>query len=370
MEKIKVEILEDTADNDGWYNTSVAGRKVLLPKGHPSIGILKYEESDKYGIINLSNMTATEPFLDKFYYCEDSLETWVENYVIGKIDSDYYIVDKEGNCFFKSELAYLICRNLIVQLNPKRRRINFDNYVLYACSAFCGYINSKLEFEDTYGERTFILNLGDYDFAFWQSGADSKMTLMNTLGELEKLNCFWTESGITVSGVTVPRIGEYAELLINEWIMQVSGEFKFVFLDKDFNTIKAIDGYRVKKVLSSATKSYMIENKNGGYCFYSYIYGFLDKWFKFGECEFFQKRGEDKYTIIKADGSVEYEDAVNEVNHFYTISSNRFSYRIDDEVIERDRNGEVIRREKLSARNLCMFDMLETIINILRKDEK
>lgn len=365
MAKIKVEILEDTVDEDGWYETSMSHRKALLPKGHPSIGILKYEESGKYGIINRSDMTATEPFLDGVDYCEVPLETWVENYVIGRIDSDYYIVDKEGNCFFKSELHYLICRNLIVQLNPKRLPMNFDNYTLYACSAFNGYINSKLEFEDTYEKRTFILRSGEYYFAFGQSGVDNKMAFMNTLGELGKLNCFWTKRGLTV-----PLVGEYVELLIDEWIIQVSGEFKFTFLDKDFNPIKTIGGYRVKKVLNSATKSYMIENKNGGYCFYSYIYGFLDMWFKFGECEFFQKRGEDKYTIIKADGSVEYEEAVNEVNHFYTISSNRFSYRIDDEVIERDRNGEVIRREKMSAQNLCMFDMLETIINTLRKDEK
>lgn len=309
MPEIKVEVLEDTIDERGWYQTSMTNRKALFPKGHSDIGILRDEYKGKYAIINVKTMVATKPFLDEVFYSTVPLETWTGNYVIGRIGKFYYIVNKYGDCFHENELMYLICRNGIVALNPERKMMKFHSDIVYYNLAFIGAVDSEFEYGQGFSSETFVMETNHYFFAFVGNQSNCYVWLFDVYNS--DLRCDWLEKK------RVPLLTKYSSLLVNNWILQFKKYEEVIFFDKQFRRCNGLSHYFVKKVLSYRTKTYNVESSYETRIF-SAKYGFVKKWLKIDGNEYFYNPEyycrkstvplREVLLIVKADGSEEVKE--------------------------------------------------------------
>ena len=83
-------------------------------EGYPKFASAFSSEKGKYSLYSVEDGTATDFFLDEVITSDKPLRSWTENYVVGRIGNNYYLVDPCGNCFHKSTQKYVICRNLFV----------------------------------------------------------------------------------------------------------------------------------------------------------------------------------------------------------------------------------------------------------------
>lgn len=132
---------------------AIASCKILDPSTNNKIKITDcfFNVAEDHGYpymkCKIEVTDSTEPFVDEIIYSEVPLESWTANYIVVRIGENYYLSDNKGNCYYKCDKPFIICRNVFVTDNMSR------------------VINCNMD-ECAYPDSIIVRNYGEYNFAF------------------------------------------------------------------------------------------------------------------------------------------------------------------------------------------------------------
>lgn len=307
---------------------------------YPKFALAFSSEKRKYSLYSVEDGTATDFFLDEITTSDKPLRSWTENYVVGRIGKNYYIVDSCGNCFHESKEKYVICRNLFVCECITRRVFgDEDKFFNFA-------INKNLDKIDYSQSYLVVLNgyavSKGYDFYIWH------YSLMNAYGNPSQ-GCMMTN--------------DFGIKNLNQNICVVKpitlDSYSYVFLDYDFKV--TTDYVSNINLLSSETLTYMLIYRAEPNRYYSQIYGDLAYWIDLGDFEFILKEGDSEAVIHKkVDCKPKYLKLSIEGVYIYIIDNKA--------IVVQKSDGKIIENTSLSLGNIYRLAARKT--KLLKNMEK
>lgn len=306
----------------------------LIIKGYEKFRFRYDKFVGKYSVVNSENIEIeTEPFIDDVIFSELPLETWTANYVCVRVNEDYYLMDADGNCYYKHNSPFIICRNLFVS-GDKRFVVN--------CELNMPLCNEISVWEDD-----------GYCFAMRNDGNDI----------YELLDIY----GYTCCKVTTDCLKEFAKW----YTSTVEFEDRICFFDKEFKTIPNPVLYNFELV-GEKSKTYVGIFKIGPSIvntvqrYYStYFHAFVE-FKKIGKLEIIEY--DDKTYYFDVNGDVETIQYTG-IQHF--LMEEYIVYRVGGKILARDLNG----RSKTSGqvlewKEMYQFTLMEDILKALKKLNK
>lgn len=288
------------------------------PHGYPKFSFWYDDTANKFSVENTETKERTEPFIDDVYLSAKPLETWTADYVVVRIGKEYFLCDNNGNCFFKSDESYIICRNVFVSGD--------GSYI----------ITEKLE-KISAGEVTrFVIRESEgYKFAFY-----SDILFQNdTVEALEWIDCYGNIKRISFN---------YDEKLrfdsLHKWCVYHGSETSF--FDKEFKLTFMGDN---TELVGKKSTTYTT-----GYRYYSTYFHSLVGFKKYGNLEIVEHNGRTYF--FKANGQIEeIEPSISGVLEV----ENYIIYRYENKIYWRDFDGVVFKEEELTSKELYICELIK-----------
>lgn len=313
----------------------IGEREYTCPPEYPKFGFFFDTTIGKYAIADLESDNVTEPFLDDVKMSSLPLETWTANFIVGKIDNRYYLVDSLGNCYYESLKPFIICRNVFVSgdesfiVNKNLKKVEFD-------------------------ERLKTVDLEGYSFAF-------RKLPVNPLNEEGIIygNDLIASDGSVDESLDSNFLGVSLSVFLSklsQWQLFARSNYRrdiVFFVNKDFIINKK--GYDEVKLIGSKSLSYSAYNC-GGKIFSLKFMDEADNFFSFGEIEIVWYN--DKTYFFT---SSENQSKVDLYITFPKYNGKTITYRQGNEIIEMDETGKIVAQDKLSPKESYNFALLEEL---------
>ena len=310
----------------------------ISPEGYPKFAFWFDELSKKYSIENVETKMRTEPFVDEVILSPVPLETWTADYVVVRIDDKYHLADSYGNCFFISDMPFIICRNVFV--SGDKSYIITKNRV-------------KKECED--GFEIYVVELKDYKFAAYRQMNTSiyfPYYLIKSDGE-RNAKLYGSSEKI---GFVLPRYYRF----LTEWYVERYKENacskEIIIFNRDFEVVTESV---LPTIRPNYSKTYSVLTKNIRVApqeYYSTYFHSKVKYDYCGYCEIVEHNG--KTYFFKSNGDIEETDGIISG---LVKEKDYVVYRQGNKLVWRDLFGDVIRQELLTHKELYLCKCLEEI---------
>ncbi len=306
---------------------------------HPKFASAFSDKKRRYSLYSIEDGTATDFFLDEVITSSSykPLRSWTENYIVGRIGENYYIVDSHGNCFHESKKKYVICRNLIL-CDARTYKVNGEKIEFFNFA-----INKNLEKIDCsdHSEQDVVEVRG--------------LAMRKHYVRYEVLNASGYASVYRVN------LDDYStkEKLDQNVVFTEYDRVGYVLLDYDFNI--AIDNrFTNIHLLSRETLTYMLIYQETKIRYHSIMYGELACWIDGGDFEFILKLGNTEPIIHK---KVDCEPQYLKLD-----IGGAYIYRISNKaIVVQKADGQIIKNDSLSLDNLYLGSLLEKFLKNMEK---
>ncbi len=301
---------------------------------HPKFASAFSDKKRRYSLYSIEDGTATDFFLDEVITSSSykPLRSWTENYIVGRIGENYYIVDSHGNCFHESKKKYVICRNLFVCKEDEGKK--YFNFI----------VNKNLEKIDC--SRRGLVEVYKYALLYNFVDGKWKYELLNTHGGI-------SVKDVVISDSCVEKLDQNIGTIMH------GRNQRYVLLDYDFNPMLSRE-YSIINFLSRETNTYILIDFNDKIEYYSIMYGNLAYWFDAGDFEFMLKEGSAEPIIHK---KVDCEPQYLKLD-----IGGAYIYRISNKaIVVQKADGQIIKNDSLSLDNLYLGSLLEKFLKNMEK---